>query len=131
MFGPRTRASRMNTPLCRNATEAISGRTKAATGKVVRVAPLFLALALSGIAVDAVDRSHPAASPPQARASSVQAKAEPDKRATADQVAVVDLVRAPVIRAESSDITPKDRNYLSSEWWLVYLTAALATFTLG
>lgn len=111
--------------------ETVSRRTTAATGKVVRVAPLFLALALSGIAVGAVDKSHSAANRPQAHASSVQAKTEPDRRATSDQPAVVDLVRTPVIRVEASDITPKHHNYLSSEWWLVYLTAALAVFTLG
>jgi len=72
-----------------------------------------------------------AASRPQAHASSVQPRAEPDRRATSEQPAVVDLVRAPVVRVEATDVTPKHHDYLSSEWWLVYLTAALAAFTLG
>lgn len=101
----------MNTTLSKNGAEAILGRMPAAIWKVVRVASLFLALALAGIAVRAVDRPHPAASEPQAHASSVQAGTEGDRRQTAEQ--------------------PAKHDYWSSEWWLVYLTAALALFTLG
>lgn len=48
----------------------------------------------------------------------------------------IEILKAPVIQAETTDKTEKRNDYSSSEWWLVYLTfglvlvtAALAIFT--
>ena len=70
-----------------------------------------------------------AASQPQGNASTNQAKPEADQRATPAQPAVIELLKAPVIRIEATDKTEKHNDYASHEWWLVYLTGLLALIT--
>ncbi len=42
---------------------------------------------------------------------------------------VVEVAKASVIQVEATDKTEKHHDYASSEWWLVYLTFALALYT--
>ena len=72
-----------------------------------------------------------AAGQPQTNAPAEQARPEPDNRATTAQPAVVELRKTPVIQVEATDKTIKHNEYSSHEWWLVYLTAALAATTIG
>lgn len=41
----------------------------------------------------------------------------------------VEILKVPVIQVEAADKTEKHHDYASSEWWLVYLTGALAAIT--
>lgn len=97
--------------------------------------PLFYALLLPQIMYGASEPPALAAAKPNAeparKATENQAKPEPDRRATAAQPAVVELLKAPIIRVETTDKTEKHRDYWDHEWWLVYLTAALASVTLA
>jgi len=49
-----------------------------------------------------------------------------DTRGTKDFPAVIEIGKSSVIQVEA---TEKHRNYTDSEWWLVYLTGALAVIT--
>ena len=112
-----------------------SNRHNNASARIARFAFLCCALTIVGVVFAASNPPSPtpakAARQPQAKASEEQAKAEPDKRATQEQPAVVELLKAPVIKVETTDKTEKHRDYTDHEWWLVYLTAALAATTLG
>ncbi len=52
-----------------------------------------------------------------------------DKRGTKGFPAVIEIEKSSVIRVETTDKTEKHRDYTDSEWWLVYLTGALAAIT--
>ena len=102
----------------------------------VRAVVLAASLILGGVALGAPSKQPSpdppkAASQPQGNASENQAQTKADQRATAAQPAVIELLKAPVIRVEATDKTEKHNDYASHEWWLVYLTAVLALTTVA
>lgn len=52
-----------------------------------------------------------------------------DKRGTKGFPAVIEIEKSSVIRVEATDITERRHDYTNGEWWLVYLTGALAFVT--
>jgi hypothetical protein len=73
-----------------------------------------------------------AARKPKAEATQQQEKAEPDKRATKDSPAIVEISETPLIRVEAAGKAEKARDYTPSEWWLGYITGTffLTLYTL-
>lgn len=70
-----------------------------------------------------------AGSQPKANAAQDNEKPEPDKRGTKALPMVIEIGPSSAIKVETTDKTEKYHGYFSYEWWLVYLTGAMAFIT--
>lgn len=91
---------------------------------------LLLAVRLVGAASDlSVPVPAKSAGAPKANATQHGKSTEPDKRGTTALPAIIEISQSSAVQAETTDKTEKPHDYSSSEWWLVYLTGALALIT--
>jgi len=99
----------------------------------VQIAGLLLSFAVGVWAP--LPSNPPAPSPPKATtepktdAGHDQDQAADNKRPAENSLTRVELLKTPVVQIEPSEKAEKARDYTSSEWWLVYLTAALSVIT--
>ena len=71
---------------------------------------------------------------PQSRTSKEEPRPDPDKLAPQARAALIEITKVPILQVQSTDLTPRHKdtwidNPWSHDWWLVYLTAALAAYT--
>lgn len=98
---------------------------------LIAVTMLTLAFGASGQSQPPSPAPSKATNQPKSKASNNQTNPDSDKRATRDQPAIVELLKALAIQIETTEKTEKREDYSSHEWWLVYITGALAVITLG
>lgn len=65
----------------------------------------------------------------QSETNQYKGNSESNKDITKGLSSAVEISKLPVIQIEAIDKTEKVHDYFSSEWWLVYITGALAIFT--
>lgn len=66
---------------------------------------------------------------PKASAAKENGKTNPDQRGTKALPLVTDIGPSSTLKVEAAEKSEKHEDYSSHEWWLVYLTAALAAIT--
>lgn len=68
---------------------------------------------------------------PKSQHQKTDSKADSNKPTSQNIPPIKETSKTPIIQVETTDKTEKRHDYSSSEWWLVYLTFALALVTLG
>ena len=95
----------------------------------------FAFLFAFGFTIAESGQSHPTPmnSASQPRSNPTNSQTKPDSGLDAPQVRPVEaeLINAPGTRVEAASKKEGSQNFVSHEWWLVYLTAALAITTLA
>jgi len=100
--------------------------------KTVKVIILILAVLApwTASAGDATPRlAHTLIASPALITPQSAVKEELDRRGSKEFPVIIEIASVPVIQVETSDKTEKVKDYFSSEWWLIYITAILALFT--
>lgn len=100
---------------------------------MLQIAVILLSLLVSGAAYSDNPTSAPTKSVTKPKTNTAQYEniSEANKRGTKEFPAIIEISKSPVIQVETTDKTEKHRDYLSSEWWMVYITSTLALITLG
>lgn len=70
-----------------------------------------------------------AATQPKSNTNINKSNPSNNEQSTPNYPPLIEIVKTPTIQVEAIDKTEKRRDYSSSEWWLVYLTGALAAIT--
>lgn len=96
---------------------------------------LVIALLIAAGYVSALEPPSPtptkSATKQEANVAQNNRKPDANKRAPKDLPAIIEIFKTPVIQVETTDKTEKHRDYSDAEWWMVYLSGALALITIS
>jgi hypothetical protein len=102
--------------------------------RIIPVIAILLLLCGVGVCAESKPPSPSAAdsgAQPKDQPGNTQSKSDSNKPTPKNYPSIIEISKAPIIQVETTDKTEKRHDYSSSEWWLVYLTFALAFVTLG